>query len=100
MGEIKEDTREGLLAEIYFEDFKYVNYHNPDGKIDFGKYMTTSIETDAMIAGDVAGFDAAGAGCLYKVYKDNALATLANTESEEYKSLEKAAREKIKKFNK
>lgn len=93
LGEIKEGTRDADLAEIFFEDFKNVNYYNPDGQVDLGRYMTTSIENDALLAGDIAGFDAAGGGCFYKVLKDNALRTLANTESEDYKSIKRAVDE-------
>ena len=90
MGVIKEGSKEADNAEIFFDEFCSVNYYDPNGQIDLGRYLTTAIEADACLAGDINRFDTETGGCFFKKLKDDALVMLKNKESEEYKSIERA----------
>ncbi len=92
MGTIKEGTKEANNAEIFFDEFCSVNYYDPNGQIDLGRYYTTAIESDACLAGDINRFNMETGGCFFKKLKDDGLAVLNNKESEEYKSIEKATK--------
>ena len=95
MGEIKEGTPAARKAEAFFAENINLNYYDAEGNIDFGQYITSTIETDASIAEQVVEFDLEGGGCFFKKLKDNSLALLAHQNSAEFKSLEKAVQEKI-----
>lgn len=93
LGMIKKDSLEAKKAEKFFEDFCNINYFDSEGKIDLGKYVTSAVEIDALLAGQVATFEANGGGCLFRELKEEALDFLSQEDSNDYKSVKKALEE-------
>ncbi|MCM1010242.1 MAG: hypothetical protein NC390_05135 [Fusobacterium sp.] len=86
MGIIKSGTKEAQKAERYFEDFQNIDYFECDGKIDYAKYFASGIEQEALLAGERAGFEFSGEGCMVKFAKDK-FKTAAALQDAEVKKL-------------
>ncbi len=88
MGLIKEGTNEAQRAEHYFNDFQNINYFDTNDGIDYAKYLASGIEQEALLAGERAGFEFSGEGCMVRYSKDNFKAAVLSQDSEVQKMMD------------
>ena len=86
MGLIKENTKEAQRAEHYFDDFQNINYFDTNGGVDYAKYMASGIEQEALLAGERAGFEFSGEGCMVK-FSRNKFKEAAFSQDEEVQKM-------------
>ena len=66
LGVIPADSPETKKIEVFFNEFKDLGYFNPNGELDYNKYLNSIIEQDAILAQERAGFEFSQQGCFIR----------------------------------
>lgn len=95
MGVIKSDSALTKKVESYFNDFTNIGYYKSNGNIDYNKYFSSFIESEAISAQTMALCEYSKAPCGMKFLKDVILDTL--NDSEQLKIIEDIKKQESKK---
>ncbi len=71
LGVIPADSPKTKKIEVFFNEFKDLGYFNPNGEINYDKYLKSVTEQDAVLAQERAGFEFSQQGCFIRYAIDS-----------------------------